>query len=177
MAIPVRNSVKVLLFNEHDELLLMCADDPKTTSADTSYHGRFGYCIGGEMNQGESPQEAALRETYEETGIPHDKIQIGPIVWFGEFDMILHGILTHLKQTFIVAKTKHNEVFLNDLDQWEKKFVKNIAWFSLEKIKNSEEPIFPSVLPNYLPDIVSDQYPIEPFEIDLAKQPEKKRFV
>jgi 8-oxo-dGTP pyrophosphatase MutT (NUDIX family) len=177
MAIPVRTSVKVLLLNENDELLLMCADDPKTTSADNSYHGRFWYCVGGEINQGESTQEAALRETYEETGIPQEKIELGPIVWFGEFDMILHGTLTHLKQSFIVAKTKHNAVFLNDLDQWEKGFVKNVAWFSLEKIKNSEETIFPVVLTNYLPDILSGQYPTEPFEIDLAKPPEKKRRV
>jgi 8-oxo-dGTP pyrophosphatase MutT (NUDIX family) len=174
MVIPLRNSVKVLLFNENNELLLMCADDPKTTSADKTYHGRFWFCTGGQIHPGESIQDAALRETYEETGIPGERIELGPVVWFGEFTMILHGVLTRLKQTFIVAKTMQRTAFLTDPDQWEKNFVQNLAWFSLEKIKTSNETIFPVLLPNYLPDILVGNYPMEPFEIDLAKQPEKK---
>lgn len=174
MTHPIRNSVKILLLNDQNELLLMCADDPKTTSADNKYHGRFWFCTGGQINPGESLQNAALREIFEETGITKEEVELGPVVWFGEFDMVLNGVLTHLKQTFIVAKTKQKNAFLNDPDQWEKKFVENMAWFSIEKIKSSEETIFPVLLPEYLPDILSEKYPDQPFEIDLALLPAKK---
>jgi hypothetical protein len=60
------------------------------------------------------------------------------------------------------------------LDDWEKKVVQKIKWFSLEKIKNSKEVIFPILLPEYLPDIISKKYPRKPIKIDLAKQPNKK---
>ena len=171
MPIPIRNSVKVLLLNDQNELLLLLVDDPKTITVKGKYHGKFWFPTGGEIKPHESIQEAAFREIYEETGIEKKEINLGPIVWFGEFDLILNGILTHLKQRFIVAKTKQKNVSLSNLTKWEKNVVKKIAWFSLEKIKNSDEIIYPVILPDYLPDILSENYPKKPIEIDLAKQP------
>ena len=173
MTLPIRNSIKVILLNPKNELLLMCANDPKTTSADGAYHGRFWFLIGGEIEPGESIPEAALREIAEETGIFPNEIDLGPEVWFGEFDLVLNGVLTHLKQKFIVAKTKKEDVFLATPDQWEQSVIQKLAWFSLDKIKNSTEVIYPVVLV-HLPDIISGKYPASPLEIDLAKKPNKK---
>lgn len=169
--IPIRNSVKVLLLNEKQEILLMCAEDPKTTTAEGKYHGRFWFPIGGQIEANESIQEAAIREIFEETGIKEKEVELGPIVWFGEFDLVLNGVLTHLKQTFIVAKTKKQNVSLARPDNWEKKCVKEVSWFSLERILSCDEVIYPVLLPEYLPDILSGKYPQKPLEIDLAKQP------
>ena len=174
MSLPIRNSVKVLLLNDKNELLLMCADDPKVTSSDGKYHGRFWFAIGGEIENNETFKEAAVREIYEETGIKKDELEFGPIVWFGEFDLILKGVLTHLKQTFIVAKTKQHNASLKNPTEWEKQAVKKVEWFSLEKIKNCPDVIYPVLLSKYLPDILSGKYPISPIEIDLAKKPVKK---
>jgi len=149
----------------------MCADDPKTTTIEGKYHGQYWFPIGGEIEVNESIQEAAIREIYEETGIVNEEIELGPIVWFGEFDLILNSVPTRLKQRFIVAKTKQNSVSLTNLTQSEQAIVKKLAWFSLEKIKNSEEIIYPVVLAEYFPDIISGKYPKIPLEIDLAKQP------
>lgn len=166
----MRNSVKVLLLNEHSELLLMCADDPKTTSIDGKYHGRFWFTVGGKIENGETLEQAALREIKEETGIAENEVSLGPVVWFGEFDLILDGTLTHLKQTFIVAKTKKHKVALTSPTDWEKETIKGLAWFSLEKIQNCTEIIYPVLLPKYLPDILKGNYPATPLEIDLAVQ-------
>ena len=173
MSKPVRNSVKILLLNQQNELLLMCADDPKTTSSDGKYHGKFWFTTGGEIEEGESIQKAALRELHEETGITKDEVELGPVVWYGEFDLMLNGILTHLKQTFIVAKTKRNNVSFICLDEWEKGALQKLAWFSLEKIKNSKEIIYPIVLSQYLSDIIAGNYPEKPIKINLGKQPKK----
>jgi 8-oxo-dGTP pyrophosphatase MutT (NUDIX family) len=172
VSLLIRNSVKILLMNENKEILLMCADDPSTTSKDGKYHGRFWFPIGGKIEEGESVQDAALREVYEETGIANDKIELGPIVWFGEFDLVLSGKLQHLKEQFIVARTQQEDISLDNLTAEERAVVKHVSWFSLDEIKNSTEVIFPVVLPDYLPDILSGKYPMPPLEIDLAKQPE-----
>jgi 8-oxo-dGTP pyrophosphatase MutT (NUDIX family) len=174
MACPLRNSVKIILLNEKDELLLMCADNPKITSADGEYHGRFWFLTGGEIEKGESTEEAAIRELHEETGLKKEEVTLGPIVWFGEFDLQIKGILTHLKQTFIVARTKKKKVSFTKLDEWEKESLEHLCWFSLEDIKNCPEVIYPVDLPEILPSIISGRYPKEPLEIDLAKQPKKK---
>jgi 8-oxo-dGTP pyrophosphatase MutT (NUDIX family) len=174
MSCPVRNSVKIILLNEKDELLLMCADNPQVKSPDGKYHGRFWFLIGGEIEKGESIEEAAVRELYEETGLKKEEVTLGPVVWYGEFDLQLKGSLTHLKQTFIVARTKQRRVSFTQLDEWEKVSLVHLAWFSLEEIKNCKEVIYPIVLPEILPSIISGEYPKKPLEIDLARQPQKK---
>lgn len=171
MNLSIRNSVKILLLN-NNEILLMCADDPTTRSIYGKYYGKFWFPIGGEIEDGETVEQAAIREIYEETGIEKKDIELKSIVWFGEFDLILSGVKTRIKEKFIVAKTKNNNVFLNHLDEWEKKVVKEIRWFSIDKIKNSKEVIFPVLLYKYLPDIISGKYPEKPIKIDLSKQPE-----
>ncbi|ARN84726.1 NUDIX domain-containing protein [Candidatus Nucleicultrix amoebiphila] len=170
----LRKSVKILLLNDMQQLLLMCADDPQTTTVDGQYHGRYWFPIGGEIESSESIEEAALREIFEETGLKKDWITLGPVVWYGEFDLSLNGQLTHLHQTFVVAHTSETKFSLAHLTDSEKKVIKALSWFSLEDIKNSSDIIYPIVLPDYLPDILLGHYPHDPLWIDLAKQPQKK---
>jgi len=174
MILIKKQSVKVILLNEDNEILLMSAEDPLTTSIEGKSHGRFWFPIGGTIEKGETIEKATIREIYEETGLKKDEFELGSIVWFGEFDYILKGVLTRQKETYIVVRTKQKNVSLTALDEWEQKVVQTIEWFSLEKINNSEEIIFPILLPKYLPDIISRKYPKKPIMIDLAKQPDKK---
>jgi 8-oxo-dGTP pyrophosphatase MutT (NUDIX family) len=171
MELPVRKSIKILLINKNKELLLMCVDDPKTTSIDGKHYGIFWCPIGGGIKPHETIQEAATREIYEETGIKKEEIELGPVVWFGEFDLVLAGTPTHVKEKFIVAKTKQKKIAPAGLTDWEQKVIKKIEWLSLEKIKSCKEVVFPVLLSKYLPDILDEQYPEKPIEIDLGEQP------
>jgi 8-oxo-dGTP pyrophosphatase MutT (NUDIX family) len=168
MDYPVRQSVKIILLNDADELLLMCMDDPETKSIGGEYNGHFWTLIGGQIEAGETIEEAAIREIFEETGIKREDIDFGPVVWFGEFDLQLHNILTHIKQRFIVARTKRSTFSLGNLTREEAKVVTKLAWFSFDNIEKSTEPIYPILLPIYLENIIAGQYPSKPFEINLA---------
>lgn len=165
----IRNSIRILLINKSNELLLMYVDDPKTTSADGSYRGAFWCSIGGEIESGEDVKDAAIRELKEETGLNIKDVTFGPIVWFGEFKMMLYGQMTQLKQQFIVAHTEKTQITLKYLTPEEKKVVKKLSWFSLDNIKSSKEIIYPIGLENYLPDILARNYPSQPIWFDLAK--------
>ncbi len=173
MPYPVRNAVRVVLMNDADELLLMCMDDPTITSIGKQYSGRFWTLIGGEIEPDETIRDAAEREVFEETGLAKEDIEFGPKVWFGELDLMFKGRPTHIMQEFIVARTRHTRVSLANLQGDEKKAVKEISWFSLDRIINSGEVIHPARLPEYLPDIIAGRYPEEPFEIDLAATPKE----
>ena len=170
MTYPLRNAVKVVLLNDADELLLMCMDDPTITSIGEEYGGHFWTLIGGEIEPNESIREAAEREVFEETGLTKEDIELGPQVWFGELDLILYGKPMHIKQDFIVARTRHSNISLENLTGYEKKVVRQVSWFSLDRIINSGEVIHPVILPKYLPDIIAGKYPEEPFEIDLTTE-------
>ena len=140
---------------------------PKTTTIDGKYNGHFWSLVGGKIENGESDQETILREIYEETGIANKEIILGPIVWFGEIDLILNNTPTRIKQKFIIAKTKQNKFSLSNLTKHEQAIVTKLAWFSLEQIKSSKEIIYPILLPKYLPNIMAGKYPNNPLKIDL----------
>jgi 8-oxo-dGTP pyrophosphatase MutT (NUDIX family) len=169
--LPSHNSVRILLISKENKVLLMQADDPTTTSKDGSYHGKFWFLIGGKIEPGESLIEAATRELKEETGLGANDVAFGPVVWFGEFEMVLSGKMTRMKQQFIVANTKKSQITMDNLTPEEKKVIEKTSWFSLAEIKNSKEIIYPVVLKDYLSDILNKKYPAKPIWIDLTKAP------
>jgi 8-oxo-dGTP pyrophosphatase MutT (NUDIX family) len=66
-----RQSAKVLLVDPSDRVLLLSAIDTK--AADPIV---FWFAVGGGVKEGESPENAAIREVEEETGLLID--QVGP---------------------------------------------------------------------------------------------------
>jgi 8-oxo-dGTP pyrophosphatase MutT (NUDIX family) len=150
----------------------MCIDDPTTTSIGVDYNGRFWTLIGGEIEPNETIRDAVAREVFEETGLTREDIEFGPHVWFGELDLILNGKPRHIRQEFVVARARHRCVSLANLTEAEKKVVKQVSWFSLDRIINSGEVIHPIRLPEYLPEILAGKYPEEPLEINLAAEAE-----
>ena len=170
MTYPVRNAVKVVLLNDADELLLMCLDDPTITSIGEESSGPFWTLIGGEIEPDETIRDAAEREVFEETGLKKEDIEFGPIVWFGELDLMLYGKPTHIRQEFIVARTNRSDISLANLTRYEKEVVRRVSWFSLDRIIHSGEVVHPVVLPRYLPDVIAGKFPEKPLEIDLSTE-------
>lgn len=166
-----RNSVRVILLNDRDEVLLLHCDDPSTTSTDGVNHGPFWFLVGGGLEENEDIFAAARREIFEETNIAADKIEFGPVVWWGEQELVLCGHHTKLHQRFVVAHTREVCVSLQNVTEFERTVIKNIAWFSVDQIASSTETIYPFCLPTILPNIIAGVYPSTPLEINLREHP------
>ena len=175
----VRNSVKLILINENNELLLMSTDDKGIQGKSGNYNGKFWQMIGGKIEDGETLREAAYRELFEETGLTPEQVEVKQVAWYGEVDLMMHGVLTCVKQSFVIATTKNTSVSLDNLTDEEKPVCTKLEWFSLEKIKNCPDIIYPVLLvePEYLPAILQGNYPSQTIPIDLTRQPVAKNEV
>lgn len=162
-----RKSVKVLLLNEVNKILLILVDDPKISPIGGKNSGPFWCMVGGGIESGETIQDAAIREIYEETGILEKDILLGPVVWQYSFDFIRSGVPTNMQEIFIVARTKINKIKPANLTEWEKASIKDIKWFSLDEIKDCKKIIYPIFLAQYLPDILAGHYPEKIINLDL----------
>lgn len=172
----VRNSVKLILLNENNELLLMSTDDKGIQGKEGNYNGRFWQMVGGKIEEGETLKEAAYRELFEETGLSKEQVEVQDPAWYGEVDLMMHGKLTRVKQSFVPARTSSTNVSLENLTEEEKPVCTRLEWFSLDRIKNCPDIIYPVLLtdPRYLPAILQGNIPNKTIPIDLTKQPEKK---
>ncbi|MFR1179173.1 MAG: NUDIX domain-containing protein [Bacilli bacterium] len=172
--IKTRNSIKTILLNEKNELLLVYTDDKNIRNETEKYNGGFWQMVGGKIEDGEDYISAIKREIFEETSIVEDKLDIGPIVFKGRMTLNINGEANDIRQSFVVVHHKvASEVNLKNLTEEEKPVLKKLKWFSYDEIKNCDEIIYPVVLSDYLKDIIDKKYPIEVLEIDIAKQPEK----
>ncbi len=128
----------------------------------------YWVAIGGSMHDGESIEDTAFREILEETGLQPSLIQLGPVVWFGEFDLMINRVKTRIKQRYIVAHTSNSKVTLDQLTNEEKSIVKDLKWFSLAEVRSCKETIYPKILLESLPPILQGDYPNEPMRLDLS---------
>jgi 8-oxo-dGTP pyrophosphatase MutT (NUDIX family) len=76
----IRSSIRILLINKDNKLLLMRVVDPSTMLIGGTAHPVFWCTIGGKIEINESIEQAAYRELYEETGLTDQDVSFGPIV-------------------------------------------------------------------------------------------------
>ena len=172
--LAVRNSVKIILLNPENKVLLIGMDNKNIKSANGEYNGKFWNLIGGKIEDGEDLITAAKRELFEETGLLPQSVSFGKVVWNGELVLKMHGVKTLVKQRFIVARTSKNFVTVENLTSEEKMFERGLRWFSIYEIKNSDEVIYPVGLDEYLSDLLVNGVPSKAIEIDLDREPNVK---
>lgn len=165
MSIALRKTARALLLNEHKELLLMRIEVLDAAQADRVKYGSIWCTVGGAIEQGESLQEAIIREIYEETGIADIDVNVGPVVWYSKVELLFRGIRTLFDESYFVAKTTKLIVTTHAATEYEKENIKEYKWWSYDELQKTNEPVFPVNLRNYIADIMAGKYPEQPIDI------------
>jgi len=124
----------VLVFDAQDRLLLLRIEDPRARDP------CFWMTPGGGIDPGETFEDGAARELWEETGIT---APVGPPIWsrrrLGTFD----GRAYDLDERFFVVRVDTATIVAVNFTEEEREVLTGYRWWSLEELLAPPEVLAP----------------------------------
>jgi 8-oxo-dGTP pyrophosphatase MutT (NUDIX family) len=157
-----RNAARVVLVAD-GRVLLQHGFDPGRREA-----GTWWITPGGGVNEGESVEDAAVREVLEETGLHLSPAQLGPVmatrVAYFDFD----GRRFRQSESFFAV---HVETFTPEHHGWdevEQRALLDHRWWSVAELRATDETVYPSELADVVQAVI-DGTLSRPIRLDTAR--------
>ncbi|MFJ6936406.1 NUDIX hydrolase [Streptomyces sp. NPDC101132] len=138
----VRLVSRVILLDPEDRILLLHGFEP----ADPSDH--WWFTPGGGLEEGESREEAALRELAEETGIT--RVELGPVLWRRYCAFPFDGRRWEQDEWYFLARTDQTATVMGGLTELERRSVAGARWWTSEELSAARETVYPTRLAELL---------------------------
>ena len=151
-----RPTSRVVVLDPSDRLLLLLVEDPKLQ------YPRFWITPGGGVEPGESFEQAAERELWEETGIV---APLGPCVWSRRVVVPFDGRMIDMDERYYVVRVDSAKIAPGRPTTWELEVLTAHRWWSLDELRQTTEVVAPRCLPDVLPPVIVGPYPAEPLAI------------
>jgi 8-oxo-dGTP pyrophosphatase MutT (NUDIX family) len=155
--IPIRPTARVLLLDLDNRVLLFRA---------LGHDGLpFWFTPGGGAEPDETPEQAARRELFEETGL--SGIDIGPEIWRRTITGPFDGIVREFRERWFFARVPHFELDTRGFDQLERDTITEHRWWALSELDTWHERLVPGDLAARIKRLLRDGPPAAP--IDIAR--------
>ncbi|GAB2596451.1 NUDIX domain-containing protein [Kribbella endophytica] len=145
-----RLAVKLLLLDESERLLLIHAQDPQT-------HAKCWYPVGGGVEPGETLQEAAAREAFEETGLV--TLPPGRLVWQRDHTYEFNGRVMDVHEKWLMHAVEHFDPEPAELSEYEAESILGFRWWHAAELVETTETVFPPQLGRLLQDLLAEGVP------------------
>ncbi|MEU9073786.1 NUDIX domain-containing protein [Kitasatospora sp. NPDC048538] len=143
----MRWTSRVLLVDERDRLLLLCARDPRRPGA------RWWFTVGGGVEDGEDHRQAALRELREETALSLPAERLGPLLWTRRTHLSVDGRAFDQHEEYRLVRLSAAEAAATRVDPAEASHGHH--WWTVQELATTSETVRPKRLAPLLAEVLT----------------------
>ena len=162
--IKIRQSARLVVLDNAHRVLLFQSEDAIGLDPTQPHLTLYWATPGGGLELGETFEQAAQRELWEETGIR--EVHIGPWIWTRERELILHGEKRRSYERYFLCHVLTTDVNLTNLTEEERHVYRDHRWWSLEEMRCSLDTFIPATFAHLLGPILTGNIPEYPLVIE-----------